>query len=91
MILIWLLLCCIFIWILNSTVEFMHYIMASKSLKKVFISIKGIYYQAEIMNQTITWVVPHKRGYKVCIMHVGNCKNYRKMFDKNEIFIEYLL
>ena len=43
----------------------MHYVMASKSLKKVFISIKGIYYQAEIMNQTITWVVPHKRGYKV--------------------------
>ncbi|XP_076106551.1 pescadillo homolog isoform X1 [Mytilus galloprovincialis] len=45
------------------TVEFMHYVIASKSLRKVFISIKGIYYQAEIMGQTISWVVPHKLGY----------------------------
>ena len=42
------------------TVEFMHYIINSKSLRKVFISIKGYYYQAEIMGQTITWIVPHQ-------------------------------
>lgn len=42
------------------TVEFMHYVISSKSLRKVFISIKGYYYQAEIMGQTITWVVPHQ-------------------------------
>jgi pescadillo protein len=42
------------------TVEFMHYIINSKSLRKVFISIKGYYYQAEIMGQTITWLVPHQ-------------------------------
>lgn len=42
------------------TVEFMHYVIASKSLRKVFISIKGYYYQAEIMGQTITWIVPHQ-------------------------------
>ncbi|CAG2234125.1 NOP7 [Mytilus edulis] len=46
------------------TVEFMHYVIASKSLRKVFISIKGIT-QAEIMGQTISWVVPHKLGYDV--------------------------
>lgn len=45
------------------TVEFLHYVIASKSLRKTFISIKGIYFQAEIMGQTITWIVPHKRGY----------------------------
>ncbi|CAC5403274.1 PES1 [Mytilus coruscus] len=45
------------------TVEFMHYVIASRSLRKVFISIKGIYYQAEVMGQTISWVVPHKLGY----------------------------
>jgi len=41
-------------------VEFQHYVISSNSLKKVFISIKGIYYQAEIQGQNITWVVPHK-------------------------------
>lgn len=32
----------------------------SHSLKKAFVSIKGIYYQCEIMGQTITYVVPYK-------------------------------
>lgn len=41
-------------------VEFQHYIIASNSLRKVFISVKGIYYQAEIQGQKITWVVPHQ-------------------------------
>ena len=30
-----------------------------RALKKVFVSIKGYYYQAEIMGQLVTWVVPH--------------------------------
>lgn len=42
------------------TLEFMHYVIQSRSLRKVFISIKGYYYQAEIMGQTITWIVPHQ-------------------------------
>lgn len=42
------------------TTEFMQYVITSMSLRKVFISIKGYYYQAEIMNQTITWIVPHQ-------------------------------
>ncbi|XP_012275062.1 pescadillo homolog [Orussus abietinus] len=40
-------------------VEFMHAVIAAKALRKVFISIKGYYYQAEIKGQTITWIVPH--------------------------------
>jgi pescadillo protein len=34
--------------------------MKSRSLRKVFFSIKGIYYQAEIKGQTITWLVPYQ-------------------------------
>ncbi|XP_036369120.1 pescadillo homolog isoform X2 [Octopus sinensis] len=41
------------------TVEFMHYIIASKSLRKVFISIKGIYFQADIQGTKVNWVIPH--------------------------------
>jgi len=48
----------------RRTVEFQHYVMASKSLRKVFVSIKGIYYQADIKGETITWCVSHKRGYQ---------------------------
>ncbi|KAG8183718.1 hypothetical protein JTE90_002784 [Oedothorax gibbosus] len=45
------------------TIEFLHYIVESKSLRKVFVSIKGIYYQAEIMGQLVTWIVPHTFGF----------------------------
>lgn len=39
--------------------EWQLYVMHSQSLRKVFISIKGVYYQAEVMGETVTWLVPH--------------------------------
>jgi pescadillo protein len=41
----------------------MHYVIASKALRKCFISIKGYYFQAEIKGQKVTWVMPHKLAY----------------------------
>uniref|UniRef100_A0A3Q3X5H9 Pescadillo homolog n=1 Tax=Mola mola TaxID=94237 RepID=A0A3Q3X5H9_MOLML len=41
-------------------VEWMNFMITSRALRKVFISIKGIYYQAEIMGQLITWLVPYQ-------------------------------
>lgn len=41
-------------------VEFMHYTIASRSLKKVFISIKGVYTQVEIEGHEVTWITPHQ-------------------------------
>ncbi|ALC39073.1 CG4364 [Drosophila busckii] len=46
------------------TIEFLHYIIASKSLRKVFISIKGYYFQAEIKGQKVNWIVPHYYPFK---------------------------
>merc|ERR1719193_2439047 len=40
----------------------MHYVIHTQSLRKVFVSIKGIYYQAEIQGHPVTWVVPHSTG-----------------------------
>ncbi|KAF9044874.1 hypothetical protein BDZ89DRAFT_980011 [Hymenopellis radicata] len=40
--------------------EWQLYIMRSKALQKVFLSIKGVYYQAEVMDQTVTWLVPYQ-------------------------------
>ena len=40
--------------------EFQHYLITSHSLRKSFLSIKGIYYQATIQGQDILWLVPYK-------------------------------
>lgn len=40
--------------------EFQSYVIRKQCLKKVFLSIKGIYYQAEIMGETLTWITPYK-------------------------------
>lgn len=42
----------------------MHYVIASKSLRKCFISIKGYYFQADIKGQKVTWIMPHKLAYQ---------------------------
>ncbi|KAI9919240.1 hypothetical protein PsorP6_012059 [Peronosclerospora sorghi] len=40
--------------------EWQNFIVVSRALTKVFVSIKGIYYQANVQGQPITWVVPHQ-------------------------------
>ncbi len=40
--------------------EFEHYLISTNSLRKSFLSIKGIYYQATIQGQDILWLVPYK-------------------------------
>ncbi|KZV92129.1 pescadillo-family protein [Exidia glandulosa HHB12029] len=42
------------------TAEWQLYVMHTRALRKVFLSIKGVYYQAEVMGQTITWLVPYQ-------------------------------
>uniref|UniRef100_K3W5Y2 Pescadillo homolog n=1 Tax=Globisporangium ultimum (strain ATCC 200006 / CBS 805.95 / DAOM BR144) TaxID=431595 RepID=K3W5Y2_GLOUD len=40
--------------------EWNNYVVTSRSLTKVFVSIKGVYYQANVQGQTVTWLVPHQ-------------------------------
>lgn len=40
--------------------EWQLWVTKSHSLTKVFISVKGIYYQAEVNGQKVIWIVPHK-------------------------------
>lgn len=40
--------------------EWQLYVMHTRSLRKAFLSIKGVYYQAEIMDQPVTWLVPYQ-------------------------------
>ncbi|XP_018859884.1 pescadillo homolog [Juglans regia] len=39
--------------------EWLAYISRVHKLRKVFISVKGIYYQAEVEGQKVTWLTPH--------------------------------
>ena len=39
--------------------------MMTRSLSKVFISIKGYYYQADIMGHKVTWIVAHPNPHAV--------------------------
>uniref|UniRef100_A0A0B8RXV5 Pescadillo homolog n=1 Tax=Philothamnus irregularis TaxID=1899461 RepID=A0A0B8RXV5_9SAUR len=41
------------------TVEFLNYVVSSRGLRKVFLSIKGVYYQAEVLGQLVTWITPY--------------------------------
>ncbi|OKL62120.1 Pescadillo-like protein [Talaromyces atroroseus] len=45
--------------------EFQHYLITTHSLRKSFLSIKGIYYQATIQGQDILWLVPYRFVQKV--------------------------
>ena len=40
--------------------EFFNYVVMSRSLRKVFLSIKGCYFQASIQGQDVTWLVPYE-------------------------------
>jgi pescadillo protein len=45
--------------------EFMLYCTATQCFKKAFLSIKGIYYQVEIMGQAVTWIAPYQFNQKL--------------------------
>lgn len=45
--------------------EFEHYLIVSHSLRKSFLSIKGIYYQATIQGEDILWLVPYRFNQRV--------------------------
>jgi pescadillo protein len=40
--------------------QFQYYVMRTHALRKVFLSIKGIYYQAEVFGHRLTWLVPYR-------------------------------
>ena len=40
--------------------EWMNYCIHAQCIRKVFVSIKGYYYQVELKGETITWLVAHE-------------------------------
>lgn len=52
------------------TDEFYRYVVETRSLRKVFVSIKGIYFQAEVLGQPVTWVTPFEFKIDTDAAHV---------------------
>jgi pescadillo protein len=68
--------------------EWSYYVIQSRSLRKAFISIKGIYYQAEILGEKVTWLVPHKFS-----QNLPQDVDYRVMLtflDFYEVFLQFV-
>ncbi|XP_058054021.1 pescadillo homolog [Anopheles bellator] len=65
------------------TIEFMQYVIAAQALRKVFISIKGYYFQAEIKGETVTWIVPHYFPYQ---SHRGESIDFSIMKSFGDFF-----
>lgn len=40
--------------------EFHHFVVKTGALRKVFVSIKGYYWQAVIQGEVVTWITPHR-------------------------------
>lgn len=40
--------------------EFHMYVVRERALRKVFVSIKGYYFQARVVGELVTWVLPHR-------------------------------
>jgi pescadillo protein len=45
--------------------EFQHFFIRNGALRKVFLSIKGIYYQADIRGEKVTWMTPWQFSQEV--------------------------
>jgi pescadillo protein len=61
--------------------EFEYYVIKTNALRKVFLSIKGVYYQAEIFGETVTWLSP----YQFAIPRSNNV-DYRVMLTFLEFY-----
>jgi pescadillo protein len=67
------------------TTEFEHYLIRTHSLRKSFLSIKGIYYEATIQGQDILWLVPYK-----FVQRAGGDIDYRIMATFVEFYTTLL-
>ena len=68
------------------------YIIRQRALRKVFLSIKGIYYQAEVMGEKLTWIIPYKFAQEVPrFVDIGVMLNFLEFHETLMGFVNYKL
>lgn len=65
------------------------YVSKTRTLKKVFVSIKGAYYQAEVMGEPITWLVPHQ--FTQSIPREVDVRVMLTFLEFYEVFLRFVL
>lgn len=63
--------------------------MKQQSLRKVFVSVKGVYFQVEIMGETITWVQPH--SFTQTIPSEVDLRVMMTFLEFYEVFLKFVL
>ena len=66
-----------------------YYVAKSKTLHKVFVSVKGIYFQAEVMGEPITWLQPHQ--FTQTIPKEVDVRVMMTFLEFYEVFIRFVL
>lgn len=68
--------------------EFQLWVARSQALRKVFVSIKGIYYSAVIAGQVVTWNVPHQ--FSQSLPHDVDYKVMMSFLDFYETSVKFV-
>jgi len=66
-----------------------YYVARTRSLQKSFISIKGVYFQCEILGEPITWIVPHK--FTQSIPREVDIRVMTTFLEFYEVFLRFVL
>ena len=66
-----------------------YYVAKSQVLQKVFVSIKGVYFQAEILGEPITWLSPHR--FTQAIPKEVDLRVMTVFLDFYEVFLKFVM
>jgi pescadillo protein len=66
-----------------------YYVAKSKSLRKVFVSVKGVYFQAEVMGESITWLAPHQ--FTQVVPREVDLRVMMTFLEFYEVFVKFAL
>jgi pescadillo protein len=69
--------------------HWLYYVAKTKCLNKVFVSVKGFYYQAEVMGEKITWLVPHQ--FTQTVPREVDLRIMTTFVDFYEVFVRFAL
>lgn len=69
--------------------QWQHYIAKSRTLQKVFVSVKGVYFQAEIMAEPVTWLVPHQ--FTQAVPKEVDVRVMLTFLEFYEVFLQFVL